>query len=145
MPYSIVHATQFFEFTKSMADSSTQDQEVRIPSVLIQPMAADEVANAVARVAVGAPLNVIIEIAGPEQFRFDEFVRRGLTAANDPRKVVADPQALYFGALVSERTLLPEASAQLGELSYEVWLTQHTPGVHEATPQPAGLSSGRRS
>ena len=94
IPYSIVHATQFFEFVKSIADDATQGQEVHIPSVLIQPMAADDVANGVARVAAGAPLNAIVEIAGPEQFRFDELVRLGLAAANDPRKVVADPKAL---------------------------------------------------
>ena len=140
--YSIVHATQFFEFAKSIADSSTLGQEVRVPSALIQPMAGDDVANAVARVAVGAPLNRILEIGGPEQFRFDEFVRLGLAAANDPRKVVADPQARYFGALLDERALVPGDGASLGEVRFEDWLSQRALG---ATVQGATLASGGRS
>lgn len=137
MPYSIVHATQFFEFAKSIADSSTLGLEVHVPSALIQPMAGDDVANAVASVAVGAPLNRILEIAGPELFRFDEFVRLGLVAANDPRKVVADPQARYFGALLSERALVPGDGASLGEVRFEVWLSQRALG---ATVGSAGRS-----
>ena len=123
IPYSILHATQFFEFAKSIADSSTQGQEVHVPSVLIQPMAGDDVASAVARVAVGTPLNRILEIGGPEPLRFDEFVRMGLAAANDPRKVVADPQARYFGALLGERALVPGNQASLGETRFEDWLS----------------------
>ena len=92
-PYSIVHATQFFEFVKAIADFSTVDGEVRLPSALIQPMAADDVAAAVGRVAVGKPLNGIREIGGPEQFRLDDLVRKGLAAKGDPRKVVTDEQA----------------------------------------------------
>jgi uncharacterized protein YbjT (DUF2867 family) len=133
--YSIVHATQFFEFAKSIADSSTQGQEVHIPSVLIQPMAADEVASAVARVAVGAPLNAIVEVAGPETFGFDEFVRLGLAAAGDPREVVADPKAPYFGALVSKRTLLPGDDAQLSDVHLADWLNQNTRVAHAGVPQ----------
>ena len=129
IPYSIVHATQFFEFAKSIADSSTLGQEVHVPSVLIQPMAGDDVAKAVASVAVGTPLNRILEIAGPEPFRFDEFVRVGLAAANDPRKVVADPQARYFGALLGERTLAPGDRATLGEVRFEEWLSQRALGA----------------
>jgi uncharacterized protein YbjT (DUF2867 family) len=137
IPYSIVHATQFFEFAKSIADSSTLGQEVHVPAVLIQPMAADDVANAVAKVAAGAPLNRTLEIAGPEQFRFDEFVRQGLAAANDPRMVVADPQARYFGALLGERTLAPGDRASLGEVRFEDWLSQRALG--------ATIASGGRS
>src|SRR5437773_4766025 len=96
IPYSIVHATQFFEFIKSIAAAATDGDVVRLAPVRIQPMAADDVARAVGRVAVGAPANRIVEVAGPEQFRLDELIRRGLTARNDPRTVVADPHARYF-------------------------------------------------
>jgi uncharacterized protein YbjT (DUF2867 family) len=137
IPYSIVHATQFFEFAKSIADSSMVGQEVRVPSALIQPMAGDDVANAVAKVAVGTPLNRILEVAGPEQFRFDEFVRLDLAATNDPRKVVADPQARYFGALLGEGALVPGDGASLGETRFEDWLGQRALG--------ATVASGGRS
>src|SRR5712664_2526119 len=98
IPYSIVHATQFFEFIKRIADDATEGTTVRLPPVLFQPMAADDVAKAVARVAVGTPLNGMVEVAGPEAFRFDELIRYGLAAYKDPREVVADPHARYFGA-----------------------------------------------
>ncbi len=99
--------TQFFEFIKSIADDSTDGGVVRVPSVLFQPMAADDVASGVARVAAGAPVNGIVEIGGPEQFRFEEAVRRVLAAADDPREVVTDANAGYFGITVAERTLVP--------------------------------------
>jgi uncharacterized protein YbjT (DUF2867 family) len=124
IPYSIVHATQFFEFVGRMADDATDGNKVRLPPVLIQPMAADDVASAVARVAVGKPLNGIVEVAGPEQFRFDDFVRKGLSARNDSREVVADPHARYFGAEISERTLVPEKGAQLAETRFETWASR---------------------
>ena len=126
IPYSIVHATQFFEFVKSIADAATDGSRVRLAPVLIQPMAADDVADAVARIAVGAPVNGTVEVAGPEKFRLDELVRRGLSARNDPREVVAYPQARYFGAELSERTLVPGDEARLGETRFEDWLTQPT-------------------
>jgi uncharacterized protein YbjT (DUF2867 family) len=122
IPYSIVHATQFFEFVKGIADSATDGNTVRVSHVLIQPMAADDVASAVGKVAIGSPLNGTIEIAGPEQFRFDEFVRRGLSARNDPREVVVDPHARYFGAELGERTLVPAGEAQLGPTYFKDWL-----------------------
>jgi uncharacterized protein YbjT (DUF2867 family) len=103
IPYSIVHATQFFEFIKRIADEATSGTTVRLPHVLIQPMAADDVAKAIARIAVNTPLNGTVEVAGPQQFRFDEMIRQGLVARNDPRSVVADPQARYFGAQFGER------------------------------------------
>src|SRR5262249_19083427 len=106
IPYSIVHATQFFEFVKRIADDATVGGTVRLPPVLFQPMAADDVAKAVARVAVGDPLNSTIEVAGPQQFRFDELIRQGLTAYHDPREVVSDPHARYFGAELVERSLI---------------------------------------
>ena len=123
-PYSIVHATQFFEFVKAIADFSTVDGKVHLPPALIQPMAADDVAAGVGRVAVGEPLHGIREIAGPEKFRLDELVRKGLAAKGDPREVVADEQARYYGVLLGERTLVPGPDAQLGEITFDKWLTQ---------------------
>src|SRR4051812_40017016 len=113
-PYSIVHATQFFEFVRAIADFSTVDGKVHLAPVLIQPMAAEDVATGVGHVAVGEPLNGVLEIGGPERFRLDELVRKGLAAKGDPREVVADEQARYYGAQVSERTLVPGADARLG-------------------------------
>jgi len=124
IPYSIVHATQFFEFLKGLADISTEGGKVRLPHVLFQPMAADDVASAVGRVAVGSPVNGIVEVAGPEQFRLDELVRRRLAALKDPREVIPDANALYSGAKISERTLVPGNDARLGETRFETWLTQ---------------------
>jgi uncharacterized protein YbjT (DUF2867 family) len=123
IPYSIVHATQFFEFMKSIADAVTDGDTVRLAPVLIQPMAAEDVATAVARVAVGAPVNGIIEVAGPEEFRLDELVRRYLAAIDDPRSVIADPRARYFGAELGERTLVPD-NATIGEIRFEDWLSR---------------------
>jgi uncharacterized protein YbjT (DUF2867 family) len=124
IPYSIVHATQFFEFVKSIAGAATDGDTVRLAPVLIQPMAADDVASAVASVAGGAPVNGTVEVAGPEQVRLDALIRRGLGAGNDPRKVVADPQARYFGAVLDDRTLVPGAGARLGKIRFEDWLAQ---------------------
>jgi uncharacterized protein YbjT (DUF2867 family) len=128
VPYSIVHATQFFEFVKGIADGATDGNTVRIAPVLFQPIAADDVATAVAKVAAGPPLNGTVEIAGPEQFRFDDLVRRRLRALDDPREVVADPQARYFGGLLSERSLVPDDGAELGATSFETWLGRQAPG-----------------
>ena len=124
IPYSIVRATQFFEFVKRITDEATDGLRVRVPPVLLQPMAAADVANAVGRIAVGAPLNGVVEVAGPQQFRFDALIRLGLSARHDPREVVADPHARYFGAEVGERALVPGADARLGEIRFEDWLTQ---------------------
>ena len=122
IPYSIVHATQFFEFVKNIAAAATEGNTVRLAPVLIQPMAADDVAKAVGRIAVGAPVNGIVEVAGPEQVRLDELIREGLKARQDPREVVADPQSRYFGAMLSERTLVPADNARLGEIRFKEWL-----------------------
>jgi uncharacterized protein YbjT (DUF2867 family) len=122
IPYSIVHATQFFEFVKSIAAGATDGNTVRLAPVLVQPMASEDVASAVAKVAVGNPLNDIVEVAGPEQFRLDEFIRRGLSEQNDPRSVVADPESRYFGARLTERTLVPGEHARLSETRFEDWL-----------------------
>jgi uncharacterized protein YbjT (DUF2867 family) len=127
IPYSIVHATQFFEFVTRIADEATDGDVVRLPPVLIQPIAAAEVAAAVADVAVGAPLNAITEVAGPDQIRFDLLIQRGLGARKDPRKVVADPHARYFGTELSERSLVAGAAARLGKVHFEDWLKQPVP------------------
>ncbi len=115
IPYSIVEATQFFEFLKGLADISMVGDKVHLPPVLFQPMAADDVASAVGRIAVGQPVNGVVEIGGPEHFRVDELVRRRLASLKDPREVVADPDARYAGAKLSERTLVPGSNARLGE------------------------------
>jgi uncharacterized protein YbjT (DUF2867 family) len=124
IPYSIVRATQFFEFVTRIADAATDGNRVRIPPVLFQPMAAADVADAVCRVAVGAPLNGVVETAGPEQFRFDQLIRLGLNARQDSREVIADPHAHYFGAELAERMLVPVGDARLGEIRFEDWLGQ---------------------
>jgi uncharacterized protein YbjT (DUF2867 family) len=124
IPYSIVHATQFFEFVKRIADEATVGTTVRVPPVFFQPMAADDVAKAVGRVAVGVPVNGIVEVAGPQQFRFDELIRQGLAAYKDPREVVADPHARYFGAELGERSLVPWGEARLGDIRFDEWLGQ---------------------
>jgi uncharacterized protein YbjT (DUF2867 family) len=124
IPWSIVHATQFFEFIKSIAAEATEGNEVHLPPALIQPMAADDVAAAVARVAVGPPVNGIVEVAGPEQFRLDELIRGVLKAQNDPRKVITDPDARYYGIKPGERTLLPGDDARIAETRLEDWLKQ---------------------
>jgi uncharacterized protein YbjT (DUF2867 family) len=129
IPYSIVRATQFFEFVKGIADFSTDGNTVRLPPALIQPMAADDVAGALCRIVMGPPLNGSVEIGGPEQFRLDDLVRRGLAARKDPREVVADPHARYYGVELSERTLVPDADARLGETHFETWLGQSTSQV----------------
>ncbi len=127
IPYSIVHSTQFFEFVKRIADDATTDGVVHLPPVLFQPVAAAEVAAAVADVAVGAPLNAVVEVAGPDEVRFDALIERGLAARKDPRKVVADPHARYFGTELSERSLVAGSGARLGKIHFEDWLSQPAP------------------
>src|SRR4029079_3183932 len=146
IPYSIVHATQFFEFIKRIADEATDGTTVRLPPVLIQPMAADDVARAIARIAVGAPLNGTVEVAGPQQFRFDELIRQELAARNDRREVVVDPHARYFGAELSERSLIPADDARLGEIRFQEWL--HQPVLQRegsSRSQPSRLTRLTRS
>ncbi len=130
IPYSIVHATQFFEFVEGIAKASADGDTVRLAPVLIQPMAADDVAAAVARVAVGPPVNGTVEVAGPEPLRLDELVRRALAARDDPREVIADPSARYFGAELDERTLLPGDGALLARTRFEDWLRPTVAGPH---------------
>jgi uncharacterized protein YbjT (DUF2867 family) len=124
IPFSLVHATQFFEFVPGIADGATEGGTVRMPHVLFQPIAGDDVAQVVARTAVGAPLNGRVEAAGPEQYRMDEFFRTALAARNDPREVVTDEHARYFGTELSERSLVPLGDAILGETRYDEWRGQ---------------------
>ena len=124
IPYSIVHATQFFEFVTRIADEATDGDTVRVPPVLIQPMAANDVAAAVCEVSQGPPVDRVLEIGGPEELRFEDFIRRGLTAKDDRRTVVSDPEARYFGALLEERSLVTGPGARLGPMRFEDWLAQ---------------------
>src|SRR6201998_4462944 len=134
-PYSIVQATQFFEFLKGLADISMVGDKVHLPHVLFQPMAADDVAGGVGRGAGGQQVSGVVEIGGPEQFRVDELVRRRLASLKDPREVIADPNALYSGAKLSERTLVPGNNARLGETRFDTLLT-------ESAAKAAGPSLG---
>ncbi|RZB13661.1 SDR family oxidoreductase [Streptomyces sp. F001] len=124
MPYSIVHATQFFEFVKGIADISTEGDTVRLSPAKIQPIYSDDVAAAVGRTAVGTPVNGVVEIAGPDVFQLDELVRTALAAKNDPRTVVTDPQSPYSGAQLEETTLLPGPDAHIAETKFADWLAQ---------------------
>jgi uncharacterized protein YbjT (DUF2867 family) len=130
IPYSIVRATQFFEFVDGIADAATTGDEVHMAPVAFQPMAADDVARAVAEVAMGSPLNGREEIAGPERLRFDEVIRRRLRARHDPRQVIADPKAVYFGSVPGELSLVPLNGAKLGTIRYEDWLATSATSTH---------------
>jgi uncharacterized protein YbjT (DUF2867 family) len=121
VPYTIVHATQFFEFLPALADMHMDGDTVRMPAALFQPMAADDVAAAVASAAVAPPVNGTIEVGGPVAYPLDELVRRDLESRGDARKVIADPAARYSGAPVAERTLVPGPDAVLGSIRYEDW------------------------
>jgi uncharacterized protein YbjT (DUF2867 family) len=123
-PYTIVRATQFFEFIGRIADSSTDGNTVRLSPALIRPEAADDVAATLADVAVGAPLNDTVELAGPEAFRLDELARRVLSASDDPRQVTADVHARYFGAELDDRSLNPGDDARIAPTRFEDWLSQ---------------------
>ncbi|HSV69380.1 MAG TPA: SDR family oxidoreductase [Methylibium sp.] len=122
VPYTIVRATQFFEFLGAIAQASTQGRTVRVSSAKLQPMAADDVAAALAKVATEAPLNGTCEVAGPESFRLDELLRRALQASHDPRDVVQDDDAPYFGTRLDDRSLTPGAQARTGTITLERWL-----------------------
>jgi uncharacterized protein YbjT (DUF2867 family) len=122
IPFSIVRATQFFEFARRIADEATDGDMVRLPHVLFQPMAAADVAAALCEVSQRAPADGVIEIAGPEQFHFDEFIQQHLRLTGDPRLVVADPEAPYFGTQLEERSLVPANAVHLGEIRVKDWL-----------------------
>ncbi|MET0698388.1 MAG: SDR family oxidoreductase [Mycobacterium sp.] len=125
--YSVIHAAQFFEFVRGIADAATDDDTVRVSSALIQPMAAEDVATAVARTAVGQPVNGILEVAGPDRFRLDELVRTRLRASDDTRRVVTDPQAPYFGVVLDAHTLVPGTAATVFPTRFTDWLVDNAP------------------
>jgi uncharacterized protein YbjT (DUF2867 family) len=125
VPFTIVRATQFFEFITQIADSNTDGQIVRVAPALVQPVAADDVAAALANVALDAPVNGIIELAGPERFRLDAVIRRVLSANGDAREVTADPRARYFGAALEEDSLMPGDDVRITPTRLEDWLN-HT-------------------
>jgi uncharacterized protein YbjT (DUF2867 family) len=127
IPYTIIHATQFFEFMKGVADAATSGNVAKISSAFVQPMSADDVASAVERIAVAAPINSIVEVAGPEAYRLDDIVRKRLAATGDPREVIGDPAAPYFGAVLQERALLPGPGARLATTRFEDWITESVP------------------
>lgn len=121
-PYSIVRATPFYEFAVGLADSATEGDVVRLPHALFRPIAADDVATAVARVAAGCPINGVMEIAGPDAMGMDDFVRTGLAANGDPRRVVTEARAPYFGAVIDDRTLAPDENAAIFTTRYSDWI-----------------------
>jgi len=128
IPYSLVHATQFYEFVAAIADEGSDGTTVRVAPVAFQPMAAEDVAEQVALTAAGEPLNGRRDIAGPQEYRMDEFFRKALAQRNDPREVTTDPQATYFGSVPQERTLVPGGEATLGEIRYDDWFPQQSSG-----------------
>jgi uncharacterized protein YbjT (DUF2867 family) len=128
VPYTILRATQFFEFIGRIADSSIDGDTVRLAPVFVQPESADDVAAALADVAVSEPVNGIVELAGPEQFRLDELARRVLRANNDPRPVTADVHARYFGTELADHSLTPGSNARIAPTRFEDWLSQSVAG-----------------
>jgi uncharacterized protein YbjT (DUF2867 family) len=143
IPYSIVRATQFFEFLTRIADSATEGNTVRLPAVSFQPMAADDVAKVVAKTAVGSPLNGIVEVGGPDKSRFNEFISRSLNARKDPREVVADPHARYFGTELSEESLVPRVGALIGETRFEDWMNGSISQI-PPSPRPATVAAASK-
>jgi uncharacterized protein YbjT (DUF2867 family) len=124
IPYTIVRATQFFEFLGGIADSGTEGDTVRMSTAPMQPMAADDVAAALADVAIASPLNAIIEVAGPEAMSIADFVGRFLTAKGDKRKVIADPKALYYGAVMGSRGIAPGDNPRIGPTRFDAWFSR---------------------
>jgi uncharacterized protein YbjT (DUF2867 family) len=124
IPYTIVRATQFFEFVGGIAQSATEGQTVRLPPVLMQPIVSDDVAAVMADVALAAPLNGTVDLAGPEPIRQDDLVRQFLNATGDTRTVITDPQALYFGIAVNDQSLTPGDNPRLGPTRFADWLSQ---------------------
>jgi uncharacterized protein YbjT (DUF2867 family) len=127
IPYTILRATQFFEFVSGIAQSATEGQTVRLSPALMQPISSDDVADALADIAVAEPLNGTVEVAGPELIRLDELVRRFLSATRDTRKVITDVHALYFGAELNDQSLTPGDNPRIGPTRFEDWLNRSIP------------------
>jgi uncharacterized protein YbjT (DUF2867 family) len=122
IPYTIVHSTQFFEFLGSIVASSAKGEDIHLSPAEIQPISSDDVAAAMTEVTLGNPVNGIVEIAGPEVFSLADLAQRYLDKIQDARKVVADPQARYFGAPLKTKTLVPAGNARLGKINFEMWI-----------------------
>jgi uncharacterized protein YbjT (DUF2867 family) len=140
IPYTIVRATQFFEFVKGISDFATVGNTIHLPPALIQPMSADDVAELVGQVAMGPPVNGMVEIGGPVKFRLDELVRQAVAVWKDPREVVTDPNSTYYGVKVSEKTLVPDDNAQLGKTRFEAWLSQPNAQAPSSHPQSSAAA-----
>jgi uncharacterized protein YbjT (DUF2867 family) len=130
VPYTIIHSTQFLEFLGGIAQGGTQGESVRLAPVYIQPIASDDVALAVADLSLGAPVNGVVEVAGPDKVRLTDLIQRFLAGTNDPRKVVADTGARYFGALLKDDTLVPDAGARLGAVTLDDWFCRSHAAAH---------------
>ena len=130
IPFTIVRATQFFEFVSGIAQSTTEEAIIRLPSALMQPVAADDVAAALAGIAIMIPLNETVEVAGPEPIRMDDFVRRFLNTNGDPRKVITDANALYYGIPVNDQSLVPGLHPRLGSTLFAEWLRRSKPNEY---------------
>ncbi len=128
-PYSILHSTQFFEFAGSIAQAAAEGAEVRLPPALVQPIASADVAEALTDLALGTPLDGSIDVAGPEKFRMDEWIQIYLTATNDPRRVVADPHARYFGAELDDQSLIPGGKPRIAATKFRHWLEKSAENV----------------
>jgi uncharacterized protein YbjT (DUF2867 family) len=127
IPWTIVRATQFFEFVGGIAQSATDGQTVRLPPAMMQPIVSDDIAAALVTIALEPPLNRMVELAGPDRIRMDELVRRFLSATGDPRKVVTDPQAAYFGIPVNDQSLTPGNHPRIGPTRFDDWLSSQAP------------------
>ncbi|UFS59440.1 SDR family oxidoreductase [Subtercola endophyticus] len=134
IPFSLVHATQFYEFVQSIAAAATDGNTVRLSHALVRPIAAEDVATTVARTAAGAPLNGTLDIAGPDEISLDDLVRGALARRGDPREVVADADAPYFGAILAERTLVPGPDATIFSTTFDEWLETQAAQTTQATP-----------
>ena len=139
IPFTLIHATQFFEFIRTIAQLSTDGDTVRLPPVQFQPMAADDVASAIVEAALAAPVNGMVEIGGPDTFTLDAAVRKVLDHDRDPRKVIADPAAPYYGVQVSDRTLVPDAKARLGSTTLDWWIDNVPPPAPVAMAAPVPM------
>jgi len=144
IPYSIIQATQFFEFLETIANAATHGSTVRVPMVLIQPIAADDVARAVAKIATGTPLNGTVEMGGPERFYLDGLIQRVLGARSDPRGVIGDSHARYFGTELNQRSLVPGEEAELGEIGFDDWLGRTSHPISDPNVRPAVVAGAGR-
>jgi uncharacterized protein YbjT (DUF2867 family) len=144
VPYTIVRSTQFFEFVSRIAMTSSDGKSLRAASAYIQPIVSDDVAAALAEIAVGPPQNGIVEIAGPELFRLDDLIRKLLKATADPREVVTDDETRYFGALLGERTLTPDSPRIVGTTTFAEWVTYAAARAPTQNPATAATAQSTR-